>query len=201
MSADGHEAGAVTVAAVAPDDVQARIVDDLGRDGVALARYDELFDRPTFAELQLEIEPFVRSAEERAREAGPVPRKKNDVIVRRFLDKSEGAEKPVLTLDNVWLQLGASERMLEIVNAYRAEPTRIHYVDNWFTIPFAAAETRVGSQRWHRDPEEEHVVKAFLYLSDVDEGAGPFEYVRGSFAGGRYGHLWPWGEEERYPSE
>jgi hypothetical protein len=57
----------------------------------------------------------------------------------------------------------------------------------------------VASQRWHRDPEDEHVVKVFVYFSDVDEEAGPFEYVRGSTAGGRYGHLWPWGDGPRYP--
>jgi hypothetical protein len=39
----------------------------------------------------------------------------------------------------------------------------------------------------------------FLYFSDVDEDAGPFEYVRQSAEGGKYGDLWPWGETERYP--
>jgi hypothetical protein len=68
----------------------------------------------------------------------------------------------------------------------------LFYVDNWYTVPYPNAGERVASQRWHRDPEDEHVVKLFVYLSDVDDGAGPFEYVRGSATGGRYGDLWPW---------
>ena len=30
---------------------------------------------------------------------------------------------------------------------------------------------------WHRDPEDLKLVKAFIYLSDVDEQCGPFTYV------------------------
>ncbi len=57
------------------------------------------------------------------------------------------------------------------------------------------------SQQWHRDPEDLHVVKVFLYFSDVDEEAGPFEYVPGSTEGGRYGDVFPWGKSESwYPS-
>ena len=49
--------------------------------------------------------------------------------------------------------------------------------DNWYTIPDPSAETRVKSQQWHRDPWDEHITKVFVYFSDVDEDAGPFEYV------------------------
>jgi hypothetical protein len=58
----------------------------------------------------------------------------------------------------------------------------------------------VASQRWHRDPEDDHIVKMFIYFSDVDEEAGPFEYVRDSAAGGKYGDVFPWGQGHRYPS-
>ena len=183
------------------DVTQQRILEELRRDGISVLRYEELLDEPAPAKLQADVAPFVAQSEERARAAGPAPRKKSDFIIRRFVDKSDDAPEPTFTLDSVWLRVGASERVLDIVNSYRGEPTRLHHVDNWFTVPFSGADSRVGSQRWHRDPEEEHVVKLFLYLSDVDEDAGPFEYVRGSFAGGRYGHLWPWNKDDRYPPE
>jgi hypothetical protein len=36
----------------------------------------------------------------------------------------------------------------------------------------------------------------------VDEEAGPFQYVKGSTAGGRYGDLWPWEPLKKgYPPE
>jgi hypothetical protein len=75
----------------------------------------------------------------------------------------------------------------------------LYYVDNWFTIPYPTASERTLSQRWHRDPEDEHVVKVFVYFSDVDEEAGPFEYVRDSTTGSRYGELWSWELKDRYP--
>jgi hypothetical protein len=82
--------------------------------------------------------------------------------------------------------------MLDVVNAYRGLWTKLLSVDNVYTVPFPGSEERVGSQNWHRDPEDLHVVKVFLYFSDVDHEAGPFEYVQGSAEGGRYGDAWPW---------
>ena len=43
---------------------------------------------------------------------------------------------------------------------------------------------RMSSQRWHRDFNDRHLLKAFLYLVDVDEETGPFEYVPRSAPGG-----------------
>ena len=69
----------------------------------------------------------------------------------------------------------------------------------------AAARGRrpqVSSQRWHRDFNDKHLLKAFLYLVDVDEGTGPFEYVPGSAPGGRYADAWPWRPlGENYPPD
>ncbi len=55
-----------------------------------------------------------------------------------------------------------------------------------------AAKDRVSSQHWHRDFQDRNLVKAFLYLVDVDEGAGPFEYVPGSVGSGPYAAEWEW---------
>jgi len=35
-------------------------------------------------------------------------------------------------------------------------------------------------QVFHRDPDDWRFLKLFVYLTDVDEGAGPHEYIRGS---------------------
>jgi hypothetical protein len=97
--------------------------------------------------------------------------------------------------------LAASPLLLDIVNAYGGESRRLFYLDNWFTVPYPGAGERVASQRWHRDPEHEHVAKVFVYFSEVDEGAGPFEYVRSSSPGGRHGGLWSWEEGRRHPPD
>jgi Phytanoyl-CoA dioxygenase (PhyH) len=87
------------------------------------------------------------------------------------------------------LRYAAGNSLLGIVNAYRGAQVKL--VDD--------ESERVASQEWHRDPEDQHVVKVFLYFSDVDEDAGPFEYIPQSADGFKYGHLWPWDEGERYP--
>jgi hypothetical protein len=80
--------------------------------------------------------------------------------------------------------------------------SKLEYVDVWYTQP-AGADERRASQRWHRDFNDRHLLKAFLYLLDVDAEAGPFEYVPGSFPDGPLGDLWPWapGGQEAYPPQ
>jgi hypothetical protein len=180
------------------DEVQQRIVESLREDGIAVVQFRELFDEPAWAGLEADIAPFVRETEETIRDAPPKPEHKDDFIVRRFLRRKE---TPRFSLDNPWLRVGVSDTLLDIVASYREQWLTLHYLDNWFTVPYSGADKRIASQRWHRDPEEAHVVKVFLYLSDVDEEAGPFEYIRGSSTGGRYGELWPWSQGDLHPPE
>ncbi len=179
--------------------VQQRVVDALRLEGIAVITFSELFDEAVWANVKGDVEPFVSQNEQALKARGPKPAKKDDLIIRRYHSRKEGAEKHLFTIDDPWLKATASETMLDIVNTYRQQMTRLHYADYWFTVPYPEIEERMASQRWHRDPEEEHVVKVFTYLSEVDEGAGPFEYVRGSAPGGRYGHLWPWNPDSRHP--
>src|SRR5919201_4094864 len=177
---------------------QQRLVDSLRANGVALLRFQELFGEALWREAEADIEPFVRATADATRDAGATPTHKRDVIVRRF-EKREGEKRPVLRLNEPWLRFAASETLLDVINAYRGRWTKLFYLDNWYTVPFPGLEERVASQRWHRDPEEEHVVKVFVYFSEVDADAGPFEYVSGSASGQRHGDLWPWGVADRYP--
>jgi hypothetical protein len=190
------------------NEAQQRIADSLRRDGIAVFRFGDVFPESLWGDVQADVDPFVREAASAIGQAPDRPAEEADLLVRRFHGRtaeSNGGEKKdrkhAFPLDSPWLRVGASETMLDIVNGYRGRPTRLYYVDNWFTIPYPSSDTRIASQRWHRDPEEEHVVKAFLYLSDVDEGTGPFEYVKGSASGGRHGHLWKWGEGSRKPPD
>lgn len=179
--------------------MQRAAVDALQADGIAIVPFVDLLGEELWKEALADIEPFIREVEEATQDAGERPAGKEEVIVRRFFDKAGEKEKPSFSIDGPWLRIGASEPLLDIVNSYRRRQTRLFYLDNWFTVPYPGAGDRVASQRWHRDPEDEHIVKVFVYFSDVDKEAGPFEYVRGSTAGGRYGDLWAWSEGHRYP--
>jgi hypothetical protein len=183
------------------NDVQLRVVESLRKDGIAVLPFQELLGEKLWLDAVAEIAPFVAESKETVRDGADPPAHKDDVIVRQFGVRSKKRSPPVetLSLESPWLRLAASELMLDIVNSYRRHWTRLYYVDNWFTVPHPTAPERIASQQWHRDPEDEHLVKVFVYFSDVDEGSGPFEYVCGSTTGSRYGDLCPWGKEGNYP--
>jgi hypothetical protein len=185
-------------------DVQQRVVSALRSDGVAVVPFSELFtDAARWTELEQDMGEFVADAEHQVQTLGPEELKAahgKSYLLRRFRKPkgSEGPKRRTLRADNLWVRLGTSPEILGVVNDYRERMMRLHDVDNWYTVPYADAEERVASQRWHRDGWENHIVKVFIYFSDVDDEAGPLEYVRSSTAGGKYGSLWPWEEEEVY---
>ena len=112
---------------------------------------------------------------------------KGDYIMRA-LEK----DVPPLGADDPWLRLGISDRMLDVVNSYFGLWSKLTYVDLWYTPPAADGVERVSSQRWHRDYNDDRLVKVFIYLGDVDESTGPMDFVPGSVAGGEYDDQWPW---------
>jgi len=177
-----------------------QVLDTFRTDGIAVASFTDLFGEELWQDAVSDIAPFVAATDERAVELGSQERGKgkDEVIVRRFYEKGEESHR--YALSDPWLRIAASETVLGVVNGYAGRPARLTYVDNWYTVPYPLATERVASQRWHRDPEDDHIVKMFIYFSDVDEEAGPFEYVRQSAAGSKYGDLFAWGEGHRYPS-
>ena len=112
---------------------------------------------------------------------------------------SYGAE---LGLDDPWFRAVASHRLLDIANTYLEMWSKLEYVDVWYSVPQPAEAERISSQRWHRDYNDKHLLKVFLYLVDVDDSMGPFQYVPGSQPGGPYADAWPWEPlGQNYPTE
>jgi hypothetical protein len=185
--------------APSPKETQAAIVDALRDDGIAAVDLRELLGTELWTEALADVEPFVAEQTARLESLGEKPEHKDQVIVRRF--EQRGDEPPRFTLDSPWLRIALSDPVLAVVNEYRGLATKLYYADNWFTPPYAGADQRIASQRWHRDPEEEHVVKTFLYLVDVDADGGPFEYVKGSAPGNRYGDVFPYGGKVKNPTD
>jgi hypothetical protein len=78
--------------------------------------------------------------------------------------------------------------MREVVDAFFGLRAKLLYAELWLIHPVAGG-ARQASQIWHRDPEDRPILKVFLYLSNVTDEAGPFEYVPTSRPGFPLAHL------------
>ena len=170
------------------DDTQAALLERLCGEGFATIPMAELVGDDRWAELSAAAEAFVAETEDGLRreaageESGLRRTAAKDFVVRK---NAWGVE---LGADDPWLRVGLDPAFLDLVNAYLGLWAKLDYVDLWYTPP-TAVEDRRASQRWHRDSNDRHLVKVFLYLPDVDAEAGPFEYVPGSFPDGPLGDL------------
>jgi Phytanoyl-CoA dioxygenase (PhyH) len=184
------------------DETQKRILGRLREDGYATVPFSVLVaDTAVWAELESDAARFAAETEAglaREQDGGESALRRRpgkEFVVRKY---SSGAE---LALDDPWLRLGINPRLLDIANGYLEMLSKLEYVDVWYTPP-ADADERRSSQRWHRDFNDRHLLKAFLYLVDVDHETGPFEYVPRSAAGGDLDDDWPWRPlGENYPPE
>jgi hypothetical protein len=182
-------------------DAQRRVLDDLRAQGIAIVSFDELVaDDGLWSELRADMDAFVERAVQRVPANLSRPEHKEQFLIRRYRPPKQGTamEEARLATDSPWIRLAVGDALLDVVNSYRALRTKLVDYDHWYTVPFPEEYERVKSQQWHRDPEDEHVVKVFVYFSDVDEGSGPFEYVPGSVRGGPYGDLFPWGKGDSW---
>ncbi len=184
------------------DDVQRDVLERLRAEGYATLPFTELVPDPgVWQELEADGARFGAETEAglaREREGGEAELRRRagkEFLVRKFSWDVE------LSLDDPWLRLGTNPRLLDLANAYLGMWSKLEYVDVWYTAP-AGGDERKSSQRWHRDFNDRHLLKAFLYLVDVDEDTGPFEYVPRSAPGGELERLWPWRPlGENYPPD
>jgi hypothetical protein len=100
-------------------------------------------------------------------------------------------EPPGLSLEGArvnepLVQAFARNRLVkDVIDAYCGLVTRRQQA-GCILHPSVRQENRKGNARWHVDVEDLHVVKAFLFLSDVDAEAGPTEYVPGTHPQGEH---------------
>ena len=182
------------------DDVQRRVLADVEANGFAVASFSELFqDDAPLARARGDARSLRRRDRGRPREgrrAGPRARRaRSSSCVCTATACSSASEDP-------WFRAVASRRLLDLANTYLEMWSKLEYVDVWYSVPQPAEAERISSQRWHRDYNDKHLLKVFLYLVDVDDTMGPFQYVPGSQPGGPYADAWPWQPlGQNYPTE
>jgi len=82
-------------------------------------------------------------------------------------------------------------KVLPLANEYYGGWSRMYALRNQISRVMPQGFPPQISQLWHRDHEDRRIFKFFLYLSDVDEDSGPFEYIKGSHLGGKWNHIVP----------
>lgn len=97
--------------------------------------------------------------------------------------KANSAEQPVTYLplttlaeDTSLFTWGLTEQNLDIAERYIGLPVR--YLGMEAKVEHARPAAQANSARnWHIDVEDRRMIKVIVYLNDVDEHAGPFEYI------------------------
>lgn len=171
------------------DEVQRGVVERLDTDGYAVLPFSDLVPDRQLQDAIDEMGTTFIEETEAALELGVGLKVRPG---KEFVARAYSFEGATLTEEQPWFRACLSRRMLDIANAYLRLWSKLSYVDLWYTAPQPATDERVASQNWHFDFDDKHLLKAFLYLVDVDEDTGPFEYVPGSQPGGRYHGVRPW---------
>jgi hypothetical protein len=153
------------------------VLTTLNRDGVATTSAGSLFgSESSFVDLDeafinLQQTQSAALSEARANATATEIEQKN--FIYEYLGRN-----PVLNPQEAYTRFALHDRILQIANAYLGMYTRLRYFNIWHTFADSGAPRQ--SQLWHRDREDRYILKVFVYLSDVNEGAGPFTYATGT---------------------
>ena len=170
------------------DETQSRIVDALDREGYVSLPFTDLVGEDVWHAVDAQGAAFIAETERTMAEGGLGKVRAG----KEFVQRAYSFEGAALGSDNAWFAACTSRRLLDIANAYLRLWSKLSYVDFWYTAQQPATDERVASQNWHVDFDDKHLLKAFVYLTDVGPDHGPFEYVPSSQPGGRHHAVRPW---------
>ena len=146
--------------------VQKRIVNELKENGIAVTHMDELFgDKQLLRELNVYTKELVPTAH--------TDNKKP--YLKRMFDRHF-----LIEMHNPFVRVTLDQKVLESISTYMGMWCDFLHYGLDMTMPMEQGMPRGHAQRWHSDPFDKKSCKMFLYLTDVDETAGPFMYVVGS---------------------
>jgi hypothetical protein len=161
----------------------ARVLADLDRDGVAITTAEALLGPASYyGELSSVVDRLEHDRGDDIASARMAADDHRAIGRKTFVFKLLG-ERPILDPTSVFGRFSLQRPILQIANAYFGMYTRLRYYNVWHTLRTLAPARE--SQLWHYDREDHQILKVFVYLSDVDNGAGPFTYAAGSHPKGR----------------
>lgn len=184
---------------------QQRVAKDLERDGIATAHITELFSDEQFGEMKARaielldtehIQNEIRTRESAGADTGGAEETKagkagKEEVIVHILGDARG-NMPSLRIGDPLMSFALDEVLISVAGTYLSMLPKFKALSLNSTVLLPKDAPKFFSQRWHRDPDDKSLLKVFLYFNDVvDEGGGPFTYVKGSHNGGRWGHLFP----------
>jgi hypothetical protein len=164
------------------NDVTRRIVRDLDKRGIAITTVSELFGSDaSFRKLAAAADELEHA-------------KAQEIAAGRAVGNVHGQKAFVLELlgagtpqpGTVFCDFAQQREARAVADGYFRMKTKLRACNVWRT--FVADRPARQSQLWHRDPEDRYILKMFVLLSDVDEGAGPFNYAAGTHMKGDRNH-------------
>jgi hypothetical protein len=170
------------------DTTQQSTLEGLQRDGVYRTSVAELL--PGSAVDMLRVRADAETLLQRPATREQIVSRRSREGVKWYVVRAFGY-RPRLPVPASFVELLLNDRVLAVANAYLGVTSRLKYLDVWHNFPVAESDPPIDSELWHRDNEDRNLVKLFVYLSDVDDTAGPLTYIRGSQPGGPHGALFP----------
>jgi len=161
-----------------PDEL-GRIVKDLNRNGIAITSVRALLGRQyaLFEELHDAAERLRGRLADEIDAARKMADELRNIGAKTFIVPLLG-HSPLLDPESVYARFTLQKPILDVANAYFGMYTRLRYYNVWYTLKTKSSPRE--SQLWHFDREDHYILKMFVYLSDVDEQAGPFTYAPGT---------------------
>lgn len=155
-----------------------RIIDDLRTDGISITHLDTLFPGSDWLS---KLQVYAESLREKSFRN---PRK--TYWIEMWDVKNFEAD-----MENPFMQFTLDPQIVALSNEYLGLYSKFHSISLSETIPVPPGTPASQSQQWHRDGGDKRYFKVFIYLNDIGEGDGAFEYVRGSQPGGTWEHVFP----------
>jgi hypothetical protein len=165
------------------------VLNDLNQNGIAISTVDKLLgENNLFQELDSAANDILES---RRDEIAALKLRANDEdkIGNKTFNLELLESELTFDADSIFAKLAINNSLLNIANSYFQMYAKLRYYNVWKT--FASHSSPRESQLWHFDREDRYILKIFLYLSDVDEGAGPFTYAPGTHKKGKFNNLEP----------
>ncbi|MFN9518613.1 MAG: phytanoyl-CoA dioxygenase family protein [Bacteroidota bacterium] len=186
------------------DPIQQRILKDLNETGIAFLSFNDLFPDVLLQKLEQEYNHFENQQDVK----NIITQYKSGVEqdnpnYKQYNIRHSQHSKGYHASDAI-MQIALHSKLTDLVSTYFNEQALLRYVDFWYSIASGNQNhSREYSQNWHRDPEDLRMLKVFIYLNDVTERNGAFEYIKCSTRNNQFGNVFPYDNEhpENYPEE